>query len=179
MQWFSLISNSFLLIIVLLAGCGSPRPQSLVHPDHIDQLESSALLSKRSPMAQLFSWELINDDPYGQYTIYFDYDDDAVRPHQRDNVKKVVAYAHEIIGRGETVICEGHAGLYGKKQWYQERIAKRRAQSVARELVKHGIAKKSIKLFSRGQAMPAFPDRQYKEGDSATNRRVEVYGIAD
>ncbi len=171
------VFNYILFVCLLLSGCASNKPRPL-HLGHIDQLEVAAI-SQPSNQGKLFDWVLLDDDPYGKYTIYFDYDDDQVRSHQKQNLKKVVAYAHEILNRGKTVIVEGHAGLHGKKQWYQEHIANRRAQSVARALVKHGIPTKRIKIFSRGQEMPAHLVPERTPDQQGSNRRVEVYGIAD
>lgn len=165
------------LVLVLLPSCISNQPH-ISHTSHIDQLEV-ATLSQSKPKEKQFDWDPIDDDPYGKYTIYFDYDDDQVRSHQKESLKKIVIYTHEIIKRGQTVICEGHAGLHGKKRWYQERIAKRRAQSVARALAKNGIPKKRIKIFSRGQGMPAHLQAERTPEQQGSNRRVEVYGIAD
>ena len=168
--------NYILFVGLLLSGCASDYSRPLRF-GHIDQLEIAA--KSQSNAKKQFDWVLVDDDPYGKFTIYFDYDDDQIRSHQKQNLKKVVGYAYEIINRGETVVVEGHAGLHGKKQWYQEHIAKRRAQSVARALVKHGIPKKRIKIFSRGQEMPAHLVPERTPDQQGSNRRVEVYGIAD
>ena len=173
------------LVLALLAGCGSRQPHphdEVAHVQSVQQLEASAVFKQMHghgvPWTVTFTWELLDDDPYGAYTIYFDYDDDNVRPHQNKRLERVVAFAQEIIARGQTVIVEGHAGLHGKKQWYNQRIAKRRAQSVARALIKHGIPKTSIKIFNRGQGMPAIDHAERTPDQQGSNRRVELYGIS-
>lgn len=76
-----------------------------------------------------------------------------------------------------TVILKGHTDTKGPK-WYNERLSKRRANSVSKILVDKGVAKDRIKVEFYGEKQPLTKDYDangnYLEQEAEKNRRVEI-----
>ena len=75
------------------------------------------------------------------------------------------------------IILEGHADDIGTAG-YNLTLSRRRAETVARELIARGIRRDRVTVAAFGEARPAAPNRRADGSDNpdgrARNRRVEA-----
>jgi OOP family OmpA-OmpF porin len=78
---------------------------------------------------------------------------------------------------GRRITVEGHADGIGSTA-YNLSLSRRRAESVARELIARGVRRDRIAVAAFGEARPAAPNRHPDGSDNpdgrARNRRVEA-----
>jgi outer membrane protein OmpA-like peptidoglycan-associated protein len=78
---------------------------------------------------------------------------------------------------GRTVILEGHADAIGTKA-YNLALSRRRAETVARELIGQGVLRDRITIEAFGESRPVAPNQKPDGTDDpvgrAKNRRVEA-----
>ncbi len=103
-------------------------------------------------------------------TVYFDYDQSAVREDQRavldENARKLREYQPE-----DRVVVEGHTDERGTIE-YNLALGERRAQAVRTYLVDAGVAEDRIETVSYGEERQAVMGSD--ESALAQNRRVEL-----
>jgi outer membrane protein OmpA-like peptidoglycan-associated protein len=107
--------------------------------------------------------------PARSYLVFFDWDSAALT----DRARQIVAEAAQNATRVQVTRIEvaGHADRSGTPQ-YNLALSRRRAEAVAAELVKQGVAKQAIDIQAFGETKPLVPT-----GDGvreAQNRRVEI-----
>lgn len=101
--------------------------------------------------------------------IYFDYDNDAIRPEYR---KVVEAHAAYMAAHPKAVITlEGHADERGSRE-YNLALGERRAQAVREQLTLLGGSAAQVRTVSYGEERPA--NEGHDEQAYAMNRRVEI-----
>lgn len=106
-------------------------------------------------------------------TIYFDFDNDALRQDQQTALHYDLAKVKEAVANGYTVVIEGHACNFAGSAVYNMMLSEKRAQAVARFLQDQGVSADKLKVVGRGSEMCVV-----SEGDKeaqAPNRRVEIY----
>ena len=74
-------------------------------------------------------------------------------------------------GREKPVAVEGHTDSVGSEE-YNQRLSKRRAESVANALLDGGVREKLIRTIGFGERYPVAPN--YHSAGRAKNRRVEI-----
>ncbi len=107
--------------------------------------------------------------PARNYLVFFDWDSAALT----DRARQIVAEAAENASRVQVTRIEvaGHADRTGTPQ-YNLALSRRRAEAVAAELVKHGVAKQAIDIQAFGQAKPLVATADGVR--EPQNRRVEI-----
>ena len=104
----------------------------------------------------------------GFKTIYFDYDRDAIRSSQVDNVENNVNAMKK--NPGTKITLEGHADDRGTNE-YNMALGDRRARTVFNYMVNVGIERSRLKVVSFGEEQPVC--NEASENCWAKNRRVE------
>jgi len=103
------------------------------------------------------------------YLVFFDWD----RADLTDRARQIVAEAAQNARRVQTTRIEvaGHADRSGTPQ-YNMRLSRRRAETVAAELVRHGISRNEITIEAFGESRPLVPTADGVR--EPQNRRVEI-----
>jgi outer membrane protein OmpA-like peptidoglycan-associated protein len=103
------------------------------------------------------------------YLVFFDWD----RADLTERARQIIADAAGAARRVQTTRIEvaGHADRSGTPQ-YNQRLSQRRADVVASELVKQGIAKEEISVTAFGETKPLVPTADGVR--EPQNRRVEI-----
>ena len=103
------------------------------------------------------------------YLVFFDWD----RADLTDRARQIVAEAAQNARRVQTTRIEvaGHADRSGSAQ-YNQRLSLRRAETVAAELVRHGISRNEIVVQAFGESRPLVPTADGVR--EPQNRRVEI-----
>jgi outer membrane protein OmpA-like peptidoglycan-associated protein len=102
-------------------------------------------------------------------SVNFDFDRTDVRPDAEPILDEAIRIIKEQDGEF-TVILEGHTDSVGTLPYNQE-LSERRAESVRRYLVDHGVSEDRIRSVGYGETRP-LADNSTPEG-RARNRRVE------
>jgi OmpA-OmpF porin, OOP family len=102
--------------------------------------------------------------------VTFPHDSAVVKQQYFDNVAAVAKFLKE--HKGTTVVLEGHASAIGDAR-YNKILSKKRADDVAQELVKDGIAKDRITTVGYGEERLKNPANTLAA--HAENRRVEAH----
>ncbi len=107
--------------------------------------------------------------PARTYLVFFDWD----RADLTDRARQIIAEAAQNSGRVQTTRIEvaGHADRSGSPQ-YNQRLSQRRADAVAAELVRLGVARSSIVVQAFGESRPLVPTADGVR--EPQNRRVEI-----
>lgn len=101
--------------------------------------------------------------------VHFDFDRDEIRPDAEPILDEAVRIISEQEGEF-VVVLEGHTDSIGSSEYNQD-LSERRAESVRRYLVDHGVASERIRSVGYGETRP-IADNRTPEG-RAINRRVE------
>lgn len=101
--------------------------------------------------------------------IVFDFDSDKLRPESEEELDKAVKLLQE--NQGFNIEVQGHTDNVGNED-YNQKLSKRRAESVLNYLVKKGINKKRLTSKGYGASQP-IADNSSEEGRQL-NRRVEL-----
>ncbi|ONG46519.1 hypothetical protein BKE38_25330 [Pseudoroseomonas deserti] len=107
--------------------------------------------------------------PTRTYLVFFDFD----RADLTDRARQIVAEAAQNSTRVQTTRLEvsGHADRSGSPQ-YNQRLSQRRADAVAAELVRLGVARSAITIQAFGESRPLVPTADGVR--EPQNRRVEI-----
>ncbi|MBC4017097.1 OmpA family protein [Siccirubricoccus deserti] len=103
------------------------------------------------------------------YLVFFDWD----RADLTDRARQIVAEAAAAAPRVQSTRIEvaGHADRSGTPQ-YNQHLSQRRADAVAAELVRHGVARTAITVTAFGESRPLVPTADGVR--EPQNRRVEI-----
>jgi peptidoglycan-associated lipoprotein len=101
-------------------------------------------------------------------TVYFDYDDSALRPDAKDGLRRNAEYLRATASAKAEV--QGNCDERGTEE-YNLALGKRRAEAAKQYLVDLGIPAQRLSTVSFGEENPASPG----QGESAwaKNRRVD------
>jgi OOP family OmpA-OmpF porin len=107
--------------------------------------------------------------PARTYLVFFDFD----RADLTDRARQIIAEAAQNAGRVQATRIEvaGHADRAGSPQ-YNQRLSQRRADAVAAELGRLGIARSNITVQAFGESRPLVPTADGVR--EPQNRRVEI-----
>jgi len=107
--------------------------------------------------------------PARTYLVFFDFD----RADLTDRARQIIAEAAQNSSRVQTTRIEvaGHADRAGTPQ-YNQRLSQRRADAVAAELVRLGVARSAITVQAFGESRPLVPTADGVR--EPQNRRVEI-----
>lgn len=103
------------------------------------------------------------------FTLHFLEGRDELTPDSRQHLQTILAELRRRVGAEITVV--GHTDRVGKLE-YNDRLSLQRAQRVADELVRIGIAAQAISVAGRGEREPLVATED--EVAETHNRRVEV-----
>lgn len=119
-------------------------------------------------------WEERRDQQskYGLKTVYFGFDQFSVKSDQEAALQHNLA-AIKKLPTSVNIVVEGHACKFAGSGEYNMLLSEKRAQAVARWLIKHGIAADRIKVVGRGFEMCIVPVGNKEQ--QAPNRRVEIF----
>ncbi|MDB5371389.1 MAG: hypothetical protein JWP04_31 [Belnapia sp.] len=103
------------------------------------------------------------------YLVFFDWD----RADLTDRARQIITEAAGAARRVSSTRIEvaGHADRSGTPQ-YNQRLSERRAQAVAAELVRQGVARNEIAITAFGESRPLVPTADGVR--EPQNRRVEI-----
>lgn len=107
------------------------------------------------------------DGCWAFHGVLFDFDSDKINAKFSASLKNVVDVMNQ--NPGLTVEIEGHTDSYGTDA-YNQKLSERRAASVKRELMKHGIDGRRLTTAGFGESQPA--DTNDTDAGRAYNRRV-------
>ncbi|MFC3125612.1 OmpA family protein [Pseudoroseomonas globiformis] len=107
--------------------------------------------------------------PARTYLVFFDFD----RADLTDRARQIIAEAAQNSGRVQATRIEvaGHADRSGTPQ-YNQRLSQRRADAVAAELTRLGVARSAITVQAFGESRPLVPTADGVR--EPQNRRVEI-----
>ncbi|HZF76916.1 MAG TPA: OmpA family protein [Acetobacteraceae bacterium] len=107
--------------------------------------------------------------PARSYLVFFDFN----RTDLNDRARQIIGEAAQNAQRGGTTRIEvsGHADRSGTPQ-YNQRLSERRAQAVAAELERRGIARNQMAIQAFGESRPLVPTADGVR--EPQNRRVEI-----
>jgi peptidoglycan-associated lipoprotein len=101
-------------------------------------------------------------------TVYFDYDDSALRPDAKDGLRRNAEYLRSVANA--KVELQGNCDERGTEE-YNLALGKRRAESAKHYLADLGISPQRLSTVSFGEENPASPGQG--EAAWAKNRRVD------
>jgi outer membrane protein OmpA-like peptidoglycan-associated protein len=107
--------------------------------------------------------------PARSFLVFFDFD----RADLTDRARQIIAEAAQNAQRGGVTRLEvsGHADRSGTPQ-YNQRLSERRAQAVAAELERRGVARSNMAIQAFGESRPLVPTADGVR--EPQNRRVEI-----
>ncbi|WP_052402241.1 OmpA family protein [Muricoccus aerilatus] len=107
--------------------------------------------------------------PARTYLVFFDFD----RADLTDRARQIIAEAAQAVNTTGTTRIEvaGHADRSGTPQ-YNQRLSQRRAEAVAAELSRRGIARNQMSIQAFGESRPLVPTADGVR--EPQNRRVEI-----
>ncbi|MGX5201381.1 flagellar protein MotY [Aliikangiella sp. IMCC44632] len=103
-------------------------------------------------------------------TLYFDFDKHSIRPNYQAKLDALAAYV-KYDPSVEVVFIDGHTDSKGSRS-YNEKLAKKRIQSVKKVLQLDGVPDDKFKTRNYGEKKPAATNRNAK--GRAQNRRVYI-----
>lgn len=103
-----------------------------------------------------------------KFILYFETDGTKLTPESQAQLPKVLATAQERHSHDVAVV--GHASKLGDEDFNID-LSRKRAEFVARQLVKAGIASEFLEVSSHGSKNPLVESKRQNE---PLNRRVEV-----
>jgi outer membrane protein OmpA-like peptidoglycan-associated protein len=108
---------------------------------------------------------------------HFGFDNYDLEPQARRVVERVAHVLNHPRAMGRLVLLEGHADAIGTKA-YNLALSRRRAETVARELITQGVQRERITIEAYGASRPIAPNKNPDGTDNpagrAKNRRVEA-----
>jgi peptidoglycan-associated lipoprotein len=114
-----------------------------------------------------------NNEARQARTVYFDLDEDTVKPEGRDLLRAHAWFLSKPENAGVVVEIQGHCDERGTPA-YNLALGERRAKAVAQILMLNGVQASQIKTVSHGEEMPAV--NGHNESAWSKNRRgVVVY----
>lgn len=153
-------------LAVLMAGCAS---NSIPDPD--PDAPANDVASDAVQGGDVGQEQWTGGDAQAQLAtvIYFDYDQDQLRPEYAELVAK---HADVLSGTGSVEVrLEGHADERGSRE-YNIGLGERRSQAVRNMLLAHGVPAGQLSTVSYGEERPAIAGND--EQSYAMNRRVEI-----
>jgi peptidoglycan-associated lipoprotein len=113
----------------------------------------------------------LNDpnSPLARRSVFFDFDQYAVRPEFLTTIEAHGRYL--VANKGRRVVIEGHADERGSNE-YNLALGQRRADSVRSRLQLLGAAESQVETVSFGELRPRAPGRD--EAAWAQNRRADI-----
>jgi outer membrane protein OmpA-like peptidoglycan-associated protein len=107
----------------------------------------------------------------------FAFDSSDLDARARRVVERMAYVLNHPRAAGRTVILEGHADAIGT-QAYNLALSRRRAETVARELIGQGVRRDRVTVEAYGESRPVAPNQNPDGSDDpagrARNRRVEA-----
>jgi outer membrane protein OmpA-like peptidoglycan-associated protein len=143
--------------------------------DLFDESAESVVQQVRgsSKTEEQFAWQELEEENQEELqTVYFDYDNDAVRSSEQGKIQENVKQALTAVKSGAEVLIDGHACLYSPVggEVYNTALSQRRAMRVAKEYKKLGVPENKMKVVGRGSSQAICFDES-KEAQ-AVNRRA-------
>jgi len=149
------ITLSFAVIaIALFSGCAHQKTKP-------DLVQSTEIDSGKKAL------DSDSNNALGLKTIHFGYDEYTLSNQEKATLKENVALLKTLKGR--TVQIEGHCDKRGSVQ-YNLALGEKRAASVKKFLIDHGISKKRLSTISYGKEK--LLDNADTEEANAKNRRA-------
>ena len=165
--------------VVLLAGCASKGPASDVPVETRNTANTASTVQTPNTLGVQSTPVVGNSlkaDPLkdpnnilSKRTIYFDYDQDAVKSEFANIVQAHAKFLTE--NRGRKIRLEGHADERGSRE-YNMALGQRRAEAVRRTTTVLGVSADRIETVSFGEDKPK--STGHDESAWAQNRRVEI-----
>ena len=126
------------------------------------------------PKEEIIEEEIIKEEVILEEKIitidgYFGFDKTNINSDFKGKIKEVSQILEQ--NQNYNVLLEGHTDNIGNAE-YNQKLSVKRAQSVANELEKFGVAKEKIQVKGYGESQPKY-DNNTKEG-RAKNRRVDA-----
>lgn len=134
-----------------------------------EMIEKSAAVQKETADANCNELQVVDDEDeedaawearamdQAQYqfkTIYFDFDEYALRPDQRKALDHdVKAVKDALNAKDGKVVIEGHTDLFGAKQ-YNLMLSEKRARAVYNYLIEQGVPKGRLSFVGHGSEEP-------------------------
>jgi len=106
-------------------------------------------------------------------TIFYDFNKYNLKDSQKPDIEYNCKVAKDLADKGYDIVIEGHSCNITSSTSYNIMLSEERAKSLAKELKKHGIDEKNIKVIGRGAEMPIVESGNIEQ--QAPNRRAEIY----
>jgi outer membrane protein OmpA-like peptidoglycan-associated protein len=186
------------LAVLLAAGCAkkagpkpevgvSPAPTPTLAPQPVpftDRELAHALRQQGGSAAATGRKEYlpeVTETPRGVVVTlphtYFAFDSFDLDARARRIVERIAYVLNHPRAADRTVALEGHADAIGTEA-YNLTLSRRRAETVARELVGQGVRRERVTVEAYGESRPLAPNRNRDGTDNPTgrarNRRVEA-----
>ncbi len=146
-----------------LLGQGAPVPLTVPGPEGAPPPEKKDVRALPPPVTrEVAQLPTLND-------IYFDFDEHAIRPPDREVLRKNALWFRA--NPGITVRIEGHSDDRGTAA-YNRVLAQKRADAAKAYLVSLGVPANMLTTVSYGKERPF--DRGHDEHARANNRRVHL-----
>jgi outer membrane protein OmpA-like peptidoglycan-associated protein len=108
---------------------------------------------------------------------YFAFDSFDLDPRARRVVDRIAYVLNDPRAATRIIILEGHADAVGTEA-YNLALSRRRAESIARELIGLGVRRERVSVEAYGESRPVAPNQNLDGTDNPTgrakNRRVEA-----
>ncbi len=141
---------------------GVPETSSMGQPQQYAAADSESL----PPPPSGLSW-------LPTAIIYFDFDSNVLRPESEEQLRELRAALDHPAHKGGRFRLEGHTCDMGSET-YNQHLSVRRAESVKKWLVQHGIDAQKLIVRGYGQSRPVAPNN---DGTQHMNRRVQVVTV--
>lgn len=135
--------------------------------------DESAVKLVETPDDRQWGDHRIDQAQHGFKTIYFDFDRFSINQEQTGALEHDLGAVKKATNGDAKVVVEGHSCRSAGSDVYNMLLSEKRAQSVARYLVDHGVAADKLKIVGRGNEMCIVPVGTREQ--QAPNRRVELY----
>ena len=134
-----------------------------------DGSASSQISDEKAVMEKYKDTILAMPSKPSSYTVFFGSESAELND---DGVKALSEAVKDILSKkANLVVCAGHTDSSGEKE-YNMNLSMKRAESVAKYLIKHGVPKDIIEVLYYGDSNPLV--KTAHGGYNAKNRRVEV-----
>lgn len=126
-----------------------------------------------------FDWDEIAYDNQSADPIQFDFDDTKIRPSEVSKLDRNAKILRDELEADDSlrVVAKGHACKITKSELYNRNISQERADHVAKEYIKRGVAPARISTIGFG-ASQLLTNEDGMEAQSI-NRRVETELVLD